>query len=80
MVIVSKRNIIITSPDGKTSFFVPKNYIGSIPKWAEQTAYFHALVNDGKLAVSQSKKDSDIDKASEKPVTDNAQRKKKPEK
>ena len=75
MFVISKRNIIIPSPDGKTSCFIPKDYIGSIPEWAAETAYFCELVKEGKLSVSESKKDKDIEKAAEKPVVDHAREK-----
>lgn len=55
--VVSNRNIIIPSPDGKTSCKLPKGYVGPVPDWAAKTAYFKALAADGKIVLSQSKKD-----------------------
>ena len=73
MFIVSKRNIIIPSPDGKERCFIAKDYVGEIPKWVAETEYFKELVTDGKISVSESKDDKSIEKAAEIPVTDHAQ-------
>lgn len=80
MFVVSKRNIIIPSSDGKTSHFIAKDYVGEVPEWVAKTSYFKALVKDGKITVSASKKDKDIDKAEETPVKDRARDKKKNDK
>lgn len=73
MIIVSKRNIVIPSDDGKTSYFVPRDYIGKIPDWATKTRYYGELVKDGKIVVSDTIKDKDVTAAEEKSVTDHAQ-------
>lgn len=76
MVILCKRNVIIPSDDGKASKFIPKDYIGAVENWVTKTQYFNALVADGKIVITKSPKDSDVDKAVEKPVTDRSRRKK----
>lgn len=73
MIIVSKRNIVIPSDDGKTSYFVPRDYIGKIPDWVTKTRYYGELVKDGKIVVSDTIKDKDVTAAEEKSVTDHAQ-------
>lgn len=60
--IVSNRNIIIPSPDGKTSCKLSKGYMGQVPDWVPETAYFKALVADGKIVLSQSRTDKDARK------------------
>lgn len=75
MVVLSKRNIIIPAPDGKTKKFIAKDYIGEVEKWVTETNYFKALVKDGKIVVT-STADKELDKAAEKPVTDHTRRKK----
>ena len=45
-VIISKRNIIIPSPDGRQAYPIPKDYIGSVPDWVTKTKYFEELVKD----------------------------------
>lgn len=75
MIIVSKRNIVIPSDDGKTSYFVPRDYIGKIPDWVTKTRYYGELVKDGKIVVSDTVKDKDVTAAEEKSVTDHAQEK-----
>lgn len=75
MVVLSKRNIIIPAPDGKTKKFITKDYIGEVEKWVTETDYFKALVKDGKIVVT-STADKELDKAAEKPVTDHTRRKK----
>lgn len=79
MVIMSKRNVIIPAPNGETGKYIPKDYIGEIDKWVTETDYFKSLVADGKIVISASIKDKDIDKAAEKEVKDNTRRRKKAE-
>ena len=62
-VIISKRNIIIPSPDGRQAYPTPKDYIGSVPDWVTKTKYFKELVKDGKIAVSSTTKDSALEQA-----------------
>lgn len=76
MVILCKRNVIIPSDDGKASRFIPKDYIGKVEDWVTKTQYFNALVADGKIVITKTTKDADVDKAVEKPVTDHSRRKK----
>ena len=54
-VIISKRNIIIPSPDGRQAYPIPKDYIGSVPDWVSKTKYFKELVKDGKIAGSSAR-------------------------
>lgn len=72
MIILSKRNIIIPSADGKVKRFIPKDYIGKVEDWVTKTEYYKALVADGKIVESNTTKDKDIDKAAEQPIVDNA--------
>lgn len=67
MFVMSKRNIILPSPDGTASVRLVRDFIGEIPEWAAQTEYYRALVADGKI-VPTSKSDKDIQKADEKKV------------
>lgn len=60
--VVSNRNIVIPSPDGRQRFKLPRGFMGAVPDWAAETAYFKALVADGKLVVSASKSDKDLEK------------------
>ena len=60
--VVSNRNIVIPSPDGRERVRLPKGFMGAVPDWAPKTAYFKALVADGKLIVSDSKSDKDLEK------------------
>lgn len=72
MFIMSKRNIIIPSPDGKTSKKLYKGYVGPVENWVAQTDYFKSLVKDKKIIVTETTKDNELEKAdAEKPV-DNA--------
>lgn len=63
MFVMSTRNIIIPSPDGKESVRIRRGEMGPVPAWAAKTAYFKALVKDGKIVVSDSRKDRDQEKA-----------------
>lgn len=67
MFVMSKRNIILPSPDGTASVRLVRDFVGEIPEWAAQTEYYRALVADGKI-VPTSKSDKDIQKADEKKV------------
>ena len=55
MLVVSKRNIILPGPNGER-FHMARDYMGPVPGWAERSAYFRALVEDGKVIVSESRK------------------------
>lgn len=54
MIVVSKRNILLPGPNGE-KFQMPRDYMGPVPDWAEKSAYFQALVSDGKVIVSAGK-------------------------
>lgn len=60
--VVSNRNIVIPSPDGRQRVRLPKGFMGAVPDWAAETDYFKALVADGKLVVSASKSDKELGK------------------
>ena len=49
--VLPKRNIIIPSPDGKTSVRLNKGVITQVPDWAPKSSYYKALVADKKLLV-----------------------------
>ena len=63
MFIVSKRNIILPSADGKRAFRVSRDYIGEIPDWAADTEYFRALAADGKIGVPDNHSDQALEAA-----------------
>lgn len=65
MFISSNRNVVIPSPDGSVAHPIPKGYVGNVPDWVGETAYFRALVKDGKISVPDSRKDSDVEKGFE---------------
>lgn len=67
MFILSKRNLILPSPDGSMSIRVRRGYLGEIPDWAAGTGYFEELVRDGKIAVT-GKTDKAVQAAGEKKV------------
>lgn len=60
--VVSNRNIVIPSPDGRQRVRLPQGFMGAVPDWAAETDYFKALVADGKLVVSASKSDKELEK------------------
>ena len=76
-VIISKRNIIIPSPDGRQAYPIPKDYIGSVPDWVTKTKYFKELVKDGKIAVSSTTKDNALEQADAKKAEQEAREKAK---
>lgn len=62
MFIIAKRNIILPGADGSHSLRVQKDFMGNVPDWAAETTYFKELVADGKIIVSQSTRDREIQK------------------
>lgn len=60
--VVSNRNIVIPSPDGRERVKLPRGFMGAVPDWAAKTDYFKALVADGKLIVSESKSDKSLER------------------
>lgn len=62
MFVASKRNIILPGPNGE-KFHMPRDYMGPVPDWAEGSAYLKALAEDGKVIISASGRDKDIDAA-----------------
>lgn len=58
MFIMSHRNVII--PVGGKAYPISRGFVGEVPDQVAQTAYFQALVRDGKISIPTSKKDRDI--------------------
>ena len=65
MFVVSKRSIILPGPNGE-KFHMPRDYVGPVPAWAEESAYLKALAQDGKVIISETGRDRDIDAAGKK--------------
>ena len=65
MFVVSKRNIILPGPNGER-FHMPRDYMGPVPAWAEESAYLKALAADGKVILSDSGTDKDFGRQSKK--------------
>ena len=63
MFITSHRNVII--PVGGTAYPISRGFVGEVPDQVAQTAYFQALVRDGKISIPASKTDRDIADAME---------------
>lgn len=67
MFVLAKRNILLPAPDGSAAVRLRRGDIAEIPAWAVKTAYFQALVADGKLVPSGTS-DKSTQAASEKKV------------
>ena len=52
MFVLSKRNIILTAPDGSAVIQLRAGMMETIPDWAAETSYFRALVAGGKVGPS----------------------------
>ncbi len=64
MLVYSRINAIIPSKDGREKVRVNKGLVADVPKWAAATAYFKALVADGKLVMTtKATADKDAQKA-----------------
>lgn len=59
MIVVSRKNILLPGPGGQ-KFFMPRDYMGPVPKWAQGSPYLKALEADGKVIVSASGADKEI--------------------
>lgn len=68
MFVMSKRNIVIPSPDGAQSVRLHAGFVGEIPAWAASTPYFAGLVADGKIVIPESRKDKATQEAAERPT------------
>ena len=53
MFVISRRSIILPGPDGE-KFHMPRDYMGPVPAWAEDSPYLKALAKDGKVVLSDS--------------------------
>lgn len=67
MFVLSKRNIILPSPDGSTAVRLRRGDLVDLPDWAAKTDYCKALVADGKI-VPSGRSDKEAQAASEKKV------------
>ena len=67
MLVVSKRNIVIPAPDGSAAVRLRAGLMETVPDWAANTAYFKALVADGKV-VPSGRSDKSAQAAAEKRV------------
>lgn len=56
-------NIKIRSTDGTSEFDIPKNYIGTVPKWVEDHWYFQAHARAKNVLMVASQRDSAIEEA-----------------
>lgn len=79
--IVSNRNIVIPGPAGAEPCKLSRGYMGPVPDWVLQNVYFKALVADGKIVLSQSrkKKDRGAEDDGQKAVEDTGGKKKAPQ-
>lgn len=65
MFVLSHRNITLPADDG-SAFTLTRGFMGNVQDKFCNTAYFKALVADGKISVPQSTKDRDINSAADK--------------
>lgn len=59
MIVVSRKNIVLPGPGGQ-KFFMPRDYMGPVPDWAQGSPYLKALEADGKIIVSATGQDKEI--------------------
>ena len=67
MFVLSKRNIILPSPDGSVSVRLRRGDLVDPPDWAAKTDYCKALIADGELGV-RDRSDKSTQAADEKKV------------
>lgn len=67
MFIAVKRNVLLPAKDWGRKKFLPRGYVGELED-EFTTPYFHALVKDGDIAVTQTTSDKEVVPEMEKPV------------
>lgn len=66
MLVYSKVNAIIPSPDGSKKVRVNRGEVADVPKWCAATRYFKLLAADGQLVnTSKATADKDAQKAAD---------------
>lgn len=65
MFVVTNQALLFTNKNGE-KFRVPNGFMGSVPEWVAKTRQFAHLVSDGKIVLSQTSSDKDLNKAMEK--------------
>lgn len=65
MFIMTKQAVLFRRPDG-AKFAAPNGFMGSAPDWIGETRQFREQVADGKIIVTESTKDKEVQKAAEK--------------
>lgn len=65
MFIMTKQAVLFHRPDG-VKFAAPNGFMGSAPDWIGETRQFREQVADGKIIVTKSTKDKEVQKAAEK--------------
>ena len=71
MLVYSRINAVIPGNNGREKIRLNKGLVVDVPKWAAATAYFKALVTDGKLVpTSKANADKDAQNAKDKKETE----------
>ena len=65
MFVMTKQAMLFRRPDGET-FYAPNNYVGAVPDWVTETKQFQRQAAAGKIVVSQTSKDKDLEAAESK--------------
>ena len=72
MLVLSRGNFLIRANDG-TSCLIKKDVLANIPDWVATQPFFQALCREGRIVVTETTKDKDVEKAVA--VADEAQKK-----
>lgn len=67
MFIASKNNILIPGGKDRDDVRISRGFVGEVPDWVGGTAYFKALVQCGKIRLSEDSKAKKRSKSSSKP-------------
>lgn len=67
MFIASKNNILIPGGKDRDGVRISRGFVGEVPDWVGGTAYFQALVQCGKIALSEDGRAKKKSKSSSKP-------------
>lgn len=65
MFVMTKQAVLFRRPDGET-FYAPNGYVGAVPDWVTETKQFQRQAAAGKIVVSQTSKDKDLEAAESK--------------
>lgn len=66
MVVIARGNFLFRAND--ENYLLKRGVLTSVPDWVTKSAFFGALVQEGRIAISETTKDTEVEKVVEKAV------------